>query len=73
MVFNLTKKKPNLKVCKKCKQPTKRVSRKGYCPDCSVFLATDAITQLQVKKGKVYDKWHANVIKGMKEADQKKM
>ena len=72
MKKQLKKRKDSYKQCKDCKATVNKLSRKGLCSDCSIRRATNAILQLQVKEGEVYDKWHKNVIDGMKKADQKR-
>ncbi len=71
VVKQLVKGNKKLKVCKICKSLVKRVSRKGYCPNCSIKIAVSSISQLQLKEGEIYEKWKANLTKGLQKPDRK--
>lgn len=72
MVLLVVKPEIKYKECKICKTLHLKLSRKGYCQDCSITIATNAILQLQVKEGEIYEKWKTKTIAGMKKEDQKK-
>ena len=50
------------RACKSCGDEQKKLSRKGYCSNCSAQRLVDSVVELRAKKGPKYEKWK----KGMK-------
>jgi len=51
--------------CLLCNKKNKKLSRRGYCVECSRKLMQNAVAQLRVKKGEVYDKWKSKLKASM--------
>jgi len=60
-MIDLRRKSKIPKRCKLCKK-TKKLSHRLLCKDCSIKLNQDAVSQLRVKRGPVYEKWKENAI-----------
>jgi len=53
--------------CKLCGKKKVKLSRRGYCVECATKLNQNAVAQLRVKKGEIYDKWRINLLKSMED------
>jgi len=51
--------------CKLCHKRKAKLSRRGFCIECSRKLNQDAISQLRVKKGETYEKWKRNMLRNL--------
>lgn len=54
----------DIRACKDCgivEAPWVKLSQKGYCPPCGNKRMMDALEQLRVKAGPVYDKWRYGI------------
>jgi len=51
--------------CKLCHKQKSKLSRRGFCIECSRKLNQDAISQLRVKKGEIFEKWAKNLLNAM--------
>jgi len=57
--------------CKICKKVVPKVSRKGYCRDCSVFKQELTWAQLQRRSGPIYEKWQKNLQAGLERSHKR--
>lgn len=54
------------RACKNCGNKEKKLSRSGYCADCSAQRLVDSVRELKAKKGPKYEKWKKGMKKFLK-------
>lgn len=50
-----------IQICKLCRKKKDKLSRRGFCIECSRKLNQDAVSQLRVKKGEIYERWRERI------------
>jgi hypothetical protein len=58
-------KKRVLEICKNCHKKSWYISSHSLCPDCAQEKVLLARQQMKCKQGEIYEKWKANIIKGL--------
>ena len=57
------RRKAKITHCKLCRKKKGKLSRRGFCIECSRKLNQNAIAQLRAKNGPVYEKWLSGLKK----------
>jgi predicted amidophosphoribosyltransferase len=57
--------KKRIRRCIYCGAPLPEGRWRPYCPECGAKRVADAILQLQSRSGPLYEKWRANLLRGL--------
>jgi len=60
-----------LRRCKRCGREAHYLTHSGYCPKCSDEVQMEAIRQLMLHQGPIFDKWLVNTMRGLAKYKEK--